>query len=181
MLWYEKIFLHGLHRWWWPMLATNLRCWRQIWDVGDSLGVFSPAKDVINIEILSATPKNCYQDKFTNIHLSPTSMYPFALCNLLKSSVLFLTSIKCFSFQKQRHISNPGQHQVWIRNLKRNRARLNYLFFHIYSKILNRKGMMEMMTTKMMKQMKEPVNNLVYWAADPFTHLTCLWVIDYEP
>lgn len=39
--------------------------------------------------------------------------------------------------------------------------------------------MMEMMTTKMMKQMKEPVNNLVYWA-DPFSHQSSLRVEDYN-
>ena len=39
---------------------------------------------------------------------------------------------------------------------------------------------MEMMTTKMMKQMKEPVNNLVYWAADPFSHQSSLRVEDYN-
>ena len=75
------------------MLATDVGdqiCWRQLWDVGDGFGGFrhqhplsfsisvghQHPKDVTNIEILSPTPENSHQHKVTNIHLSPTSMWP---------------------------------------------------------------------------------------------------------
>ena len=58
-------------------------CWRQLWDVGDGFGRFCPQhplyfiisvghrqpKDVINIEILSLTSKDCHRDEFTNIYV----------------------------------------------------------------------------------------------------------------
>jgi len=64
--------------------------WRQLWDVGDDFGRFCHRhplsfnisvghrhpKDVTNIEFLPTTPENAHQHKVTNIHLSPTSMWP---------------------------------------------------------------------------------------------------------
>ena len=72
-------------------IATNLaKYWRQLWDVDDGSGridhqhplffdisVNQHSKDVTNIESLLSTPKNCYEHKVNNIHLSPTSMNPF--------------------------------------------------------------------------------------------------------
>ena len=71
------------------MLVTDVgdeMCWRNFEMLMTVLAVFvtnilylstlAHPKDVTNIKILSLTPKNCHQDKVTNIHLSPTSMLP---------------------------------------------------------------------------------------------------------
>ena len=64
------------------MLATILRCWWRFLSVSSpTSSIFQHkrhqnSKDIINIETLSTTAKNCHKHKVTNIHLSPTSMCP---------------------------------------------------------------------------------------------------------
>ena len=77
------------------MLATALRCWwlhRYHLSFKNSFG-HQHWKDVINVEIMSPTPKNCHQHLDINIQLSPKSMKPFS-SEFFFTLELFMTHFK---------------------------------------------------------------------------------------